>query len=318
MQEEKEVTTVELVKILKEREEMFDHGKNRAKHEGEKMAWILFGAFLYAFGLNVFIQPLNFYAGGFTGVAQLITYGLAVAGIKLSHIDLTGILYYLLNVPAILMAVKSMRKRFIIRTIIAITMMTLLMTFIPIPHTIIFDDKLGSALVGGFLVGVGTGFILRSGACDGGINLVGMIMLNKSTGSTIGRISAVFNAVLYCICLFLFDAPTVIYSMIYSLVVSFACDRIHTQTIGSQAIILTKIDNPRKIEIEIMGRMGRGVTKIDANGAFTGENVTILMVYLSKFEVLRLRMLVKKIDPNAFIAVNNGIQVDGYFLRKLT
>ena len=42
------------------------------------------------------------------------------------------------------------------------------------------------------------------------------------------------------------------------------------------------------------------------------------MVYLSKFEVLRLRMLVKKIDPNAFIAVNNGIQVDGYFLRKLT
>ena len=74
-------------------------------------------------------------------------------------------------------------------------------------------------------------------------------------------------------------------------------------------IILTKIDNPRKLEIEIMGRMGRGVTKIDANGAFTGENVTILMVYLSKFEVLRLRMLVKKIDPNAFISITDTYEV---------
>ena len=318
MHEEKEITTVELVRIAKEREELFDHGKHRMKLEAEKMLWILLGAFLYAFGLNLFIQPMNFYAGGFTGLAQLITYGLGVAGIKLSHVDLTGILYYALNIPPIILAIRHTRKRFIARTVIAITAMTLMMTFIPIPKEIIFDDKLGSALIGGVIVGVGTGFILRSGACDGGINLVGVLLLNKNTGSTIGTIAAIFNAILYVACMVLFDIPTVLYSLFYSMIVSFVCDRIHTQTIGSQAIILTKIPNPRRIEVEIMGRMGRGVTKINGNGAFTGENVTILMVYLSKFEVIRLRMLVKKIDPDAFIAIKHGVQVDGHFLRKLS
>lgn len=312
-----ELTTEELVKILNERQKVSDAGKNAAKQEAYNTFMIILGTFIYAFGLNFFIQPLNFYAGGFTGLAQLLTYALSFFRIKFNHMDITGILYYILNIPPIILAFKSMRKRFILKTFISITFFTLFVTVLKVPKVPIFDDKLGSAIIGGVLSGIGIGFVLRSGACDGGINLWGMIFLNKKAGASIGKIAGAFNILLYTVCFLLFDIPTVIYSLLYSLVVSVTCDRVHTQAINSQVMILTKKD-PYEMEVEIMGRLGRGVTKINGNGAFTGENVNILMVYLSKHEILKLRILVKKIDPKAFIAINHGIRVDGYFLRKLT
>lgn len=315
---DEDISREDLVAEVSEKEKASDSGKQRIKSEGERFSLIVAGSFLYGIGLNLFVQPLHFYAGGFTGVAQLITYALRNIGISPRSFDLTGLLYYLLNIPFILIALKSMRKRFILRTLLAVTLMTLMMTLIPVPARAIFPDKLGSAGVGGLLVGIGTGFILRSGACDGGINLVAMLILNKRTGTTIGTIGAIFSLAFYGLCLFLFDIPTVIYSLIYAMVVSFSCDRIHTQTINSQAVILTKTSDLEKMQVEIMGRLGRGVTRLKAEGAFTGENVNILIVYLSKYEVMKLRLIVKKLDPEAFIAVNNGVQVDGNFLRKLS
>ena len=177
MNEEKKlegISTSEIVRELNNREMKSDSGMNGARGEATKTGWIILGAFIYAFGLNVFIQPLNFYSGGFTGVAQLITYALAHNGVKFYNVDLTGVLYYILNIPALILAVKSMRKRFMVKTILAITFMTIAMTIVPIPGKAIIDDHLASAIVGGILCGGGIGMILRNGACDGGLNLVGI------------------------------------------------------------------------------------------------------------------------------------------------
>lgn len=66
-----ELTTEELVKRINERQRVEDTGKNAIKQESQKILIIILGSFIYAFGINFFIQPLNFYAGGFTGLAQL-------------------------------------------------------------------------------------------------------------------------------------------------------------------------------------------------------------------------------------------------------
>lgn len=312
------ISTSDIVRELNNREMKSDSGMNGARGEAPKTGWIILGAFIYAFGLNVFIQPLNFYSGGFTGVAQLITYALAHNGIKFYNIDLTGILYYILNIPALILAVKSMRKRFMVKTILAITFMTIAMTIVPIPAKAIIDDHLASAIVGGILCGGGIGMILRNGACDGGLNLVGMVMINGKLKASIGQFGFVCNLVLFAVCLFLFDIPTVIYSILFSLVVSVTCDMIHTQNINSQVLIISKREDTSLMEVEIMGRLGRGLTRIDASGAFSGQKVKLFLIYLSKHEVMRLKILVKQYDPEAFIAVDSGIDVDGYFLKKLT
>jgi uncharacterized membrane-anchored protein YitT (DUF2179 family) len=63
--------------------------------------------------------------------------------------------------------------------------------------------------------------------------------------------------------------------------------------------------------------MGRGITKWNTTGAYTNEHSEILYIILSKYEVTQLRQLVRQYDPDAFIVVNEGVSVDGNFIKKL-
>ena len=98
---------------------------------------------------------------------------------------------------------------------------------------------------------------------------------------------------------------------------SFSADRIYTQNISSHILIITKLPDTTPLEVEIMGRLNRGVTKWKATGAYTGDDETILMVLTSKYEVNRLRNIVHRLDPHAFIVADEGVNVDGHFLKKL-
>ena len=118
--------------------------------------------------------------------------------------------------------------------------------------------------------------------------------------------------------LFLFDIPTVIYSLIYSSFNSIACDRMHTQNINAQILVISSLKDTTAMEVEIMGKLNRGITRIHAQGAFTNEERKVLLIMVSKYEVNRVRGMIKRHDPRAFIIVNEGVNVDGHFIKKLT
>ena len=294
-----------------------DKGKNAAKKEGMKLPVIVLGAAIYALGFNVFLQPLHLYAGGMMGFAQLIRYGMAQLGMNFKGVDITGVIYYFLNIPALLIACKRMRKRFIIKTIIAVSTVTFLLLLIPIPAVPVLDSTLGNAMIAGLICGAGVGIILLMGACDGGVNLIGILLINKNGNTSVGRVSLIANVILYGCMLFLFDIPTVIYSLIYSVFSSIAVDKIHAQNISPQVTVLTKLADTRDMEIEVMGRLNRGMTEVDANGIFTGEPVKMFIIFINKHESGRLRGIIKAHDPNAFIVENEGVRIEGNFLRKL-
>lgn len=294
-----------------------DQGLNAAKKEGLKLPVIILGAFVYAFGINVFLQPLHLYSGGMMGFAQLIRYGLSNLGFSFNSVDITGLIYYLLNIPALYIATKRMRKRFIIKTIVAVSVVTFLLLLIPIPKAPILDSIIGNAMVAGLICGAGVGIILLMGACDGGVDLIGILLINKNGNTSVGRVSVIMNVILYGSMLFLFDAPTVIYSLIYSVFSSIATDRIHAQNISTQVTVLTKLPDTRDMEIEVMSRLNRGMTEIDANGIFTGEPVKMFIIFINKHEEGRLRGIIKAHDPNAFIVENEGVRIEGNFIRKL-
>ena len=71
------------------------------------------------------------------------------------------------------------------------------------------------------------------------------------------------------------------------------------------------------MEKEVFEELGRGITKWTTLGAYTREQSQILYITLSKYEVSRLRTIIHKRDPNAFMVVNEGVRVDGNFLKKL-
>ena len=287
--------------------------------ESLKLPIILIGSLIYSFGINVFLKPLHLYSGGFMGMCQLIQTLLQdYVHIIPKNADITGILYWILNAPALAYAYKKMRRRFFYKSIFSVSAITVAMAMIPIPTEPILSDFLGNAIIAGLVCGTGIGVILRMGAADGGLDLVGMIVISLRGKSSVGQLGMYVNLCLYAIYLFLFDVQTVIYCIIYSFFSSFACDRMHTQNINAQILVISSLKDTTDMEVEIMGKLNRGITRIHAQGAFTNEERKVLLIMVSKYEVNRVRGMVKRHDPRAFIIVNEGVNVDGHFIKKLT
>ncbi len=315
---EKEKSVEELVIIEEEKIEKNDTGTRVLKRESLKFPVIFFGSFVYAIGLNCFLRPLNLYSGGMMGFAQLIQSLFLRAGIAFGGFNISAVLYYIFNIPGLVLAAKKMRKRFIFKTVFAVTSITILLSIIPIPDVMLMEDKLTNIVVAGMLCGAGIGIILWMGGCDGGMSIIGMLIIMTRGKGSVGQISLGTNIVLYTIMLFLFDIPTVIYSLIYSVFNSIASDKIHTQNISTQVTVITKLKDTKPMEVEVMGRLNRGMTEINAKGIFTGEPVRIFFIYVSQYEVARLKAIIRQYDEHAFIVENEGVRIDGNFRKKLT
>ena len=280
-----------------------------------QLGWTFLGSLLFALGVNLIIMPLKLYNGGFMGVAQLIrTFVVSVLHVDAGNIDLAGIIFYILNVPLFYLAWKGIGKSFCVRTVIAATMESVLLTAIPIPTEPIISDMLTACIIGGLIAGVGTGLILRGGSSGGGQDIVGILCAKKYPGFSVGKIGIIMNIGVYGICMMLFDIEVVIYSLIYATVTSLAIDKIHIQNINMSVMIFTK-----KIGIAkaIMEETGRGVTNWEGTGAYTNENTEILYVVISKYEVNQIKRIVQKIDPKAFMIFTEGTAVTGNFEKRL-
>ena len=314
---EKQTSVKEQVISEEKRLAKKDKGRQAVRKEGLKLPMILLGAAVYSVSLNLFLRPLHLYSGGLMGFAQLFEALFQRAGITFGGIQISGILYYLMNVPAIILAVKKMRRRFIIKTVFAVSAISVLLSLIPIPAAPILEDMLTNVILAGVLCGIGVGIILYEGACDGGMTLIGMLIVSMKGKSTVGQIGIIANIVLYGIMLFLFDIPTTIYSFIFSLFSSIATDRIHAQNINSQVMIITKLEDIRPMEVEIMSRLNRGMTEMKGKGTFTGDTVRVFVVFVSKYETGRLRAIIQSYDPHAFIVETSGVRIDGPFMKHL-
>ena len=280
-----------------------------------QIAGTLAGSVLFAAGVNLIIMPMNLYNGGFMGVAQLIrTFLASVFHIHVSNFDLAGIIYYIINVPLFYWAWKYVGKGFFIRTVFAATFQTIFLTIIPVPTTPVITDLLTACIVGGLVAGSGTGLILRSGSSGGGQDIIGVICTKKYPGFSVGKIGMMMNVLVYGICFLMFDIEIVIYSLIYTVVLSLTIDKIHVQNINMSVVIFTKKEG---VAEAIMNETGRGVTNWDGKGAYTKETSHILYVVINKYEVNQIKRIVQKIDQSAFMIFNEGSSVIGNFEKRL-
>ena len=274
----------------------------------------LLGTLIYAVGINMFVVP-NLYTSGLLGVCQLIrTVLVDYLHMPFDQFDIAGMIYYLINIPILIFVMSRMGKGFLLRTLGAVSAMTMFLAIIPIMPVV--EDALTACVVGGLITGVGVGITLRMGSSLGGIDVIGMLITQRKKDFSVGRMNLLLNMMLYGTCLFLFHVETVIYSLIYAAVYSVAIDRVHIQNINVEVHVITKADT-QMIEKEVFKDIGRGITKWDSTGAYTNEQSNVLYILLSKYEVGRLKAIVHKYDSGAFLVVNEGVKVDGNYVKKL-
>ncbi len=289
--------------------------KEAVIEEGKKMLLSVFSAFLYAAGINLFVVPTGLYTGGVMGLCQVIRTVLADNfQLSFQNFDIAGVIYYVINIPIFVIAFTRIGRRFFAKTLVTVTAMTVFLSVIPV--TEIMKDDMASCVVGGLISGTGIGIALRMGSSSGGMDVIGVLLTRWKRDFSVGKVNLVVNLMLYGICFFLFDVEIVVYSIIYASVYAVAMDKAHTQNINVEVNVITKT-NSTALEKEVFDQLGRGITKWSTLGAYTYEQSHILYITLSKYEVSRLRAIIKKHDPNAFMVINEGVYVDGNYLKKL-
>ena len=281
-----------------------------------QLTYILGGSLIYAFGFNTFIVPMNLFSGGPLGIAQLLSY----LFINVLHfeflrtVNIASIIYFTLNIPLLYAGYRVLGKRFTVKTLTMVALQSAMMLFLPIPKTPIIDDYLTACIVGGIVCGTGSGLVLRGHACSGGLEIVGLICSKIYKNMSVGKITILINAAIYAVCLALFDLEIVIYSLIFATTASLTTDKIHIQNINVSVLIFSK---KKGIASEIMQQLKRGVTCWDGEGAYTHEKEHVLYVIVSKYEVNRIKQIVREIDPQAFVSITEGSMVIGNYEKRL-
>ncbi|MDD6920331.1 MAG: YitT family protein [Eubacteriales bacterium] len=297
-----------------------EKGKNLACEKnievGRQVGNIILGSLLCAVGVNLLIIPAKCFTGGFMGISQLIGIFITGAlGIPLPKgMDITGAVYFIINLPVFYLGLKTLGKKFTIKTILTVAIQSGMMLAIPICTPPIISDRLTSCLIGGLAYGAGVGIVLKARSSGGGGDIVGLYLAKKYKNMSVGSVTIILNAIVCAACIFLYDLETVTYSLIFMAVSSFAIDRFHAQNINISIMIFSKKTGIAKA---VMEETGRGVTDWEGEGAYTGDKSNILIVVVSKYEVSQIKKIVRRIDPNAFMILTEGCSVAGNYEKRL-
>lgn len=280
------------------------------------MAYILMGVTLYAVSYSFFLIPGGLYSGGFTGVSQIIKWIIEdVCRIPLpAHIDFTGIIVWLINIPLVYFGYHLLGYKFIIRTIIAVCFQSLLMTVLPSPAAPLFDDPLLNSAIGGAICGYGVGLALREGGSGGGTDILGMICAKKYPCFSVGKISLIINAGVYIFATVKVGLETAAYSTLFSFIAAMIVDRVHAQNVKLTVFAVSRDPGLGK---KIMDFTGRGVTSWDGWGEFTGKDQIIHITVINQYEWQLLRRFLLQQDPNVFAFVVSPNMIIGKFERRL-
>lgn len=291
--------------------------RRQKRDELKKLILAIFGTLVFSLGVNLFIVPIGLYNGGFVGIGQIVrTILVQYAHMNFGSFDIAGLIYFVLNVPLFLLAYHSLGRGFLIKTVICVIFQTIFLTVIHSPAVPIIEDQLTACFIGGIIAGWGVGITLKNGASGGGQDILGIYFTKKMKNFSVGKMGLIVNFMVYAACALLFDLTTVIYSVIYTAILSIVLDKTHSQNILTEVNIYTK-HKSEEIRQFILEQMGRGSTYWSARGSFTESDTSVICTIISKYEVNQLLRHIHSIDSGAFVVLKEHVEVDGYFFKKL-
>ena len=277
--------------------------------EMKRIIIVIIGALINAVALNFFFISADVYAGGFTGVAQL----LSTVFSQFFDIDFisTGIWLLLLNIPVFLMGWFKVGKHFTLYSILSVGMSTFFLELIPVYS--FSNDIMLNAVFGGVLGGFAVGITLKWGASTGGSDILAMI-LSRMKDRPIGMYLMVVNGIIIFFAGLLNEPENALYTLLALYVTTRVIDGIHTRHEKVTAMIVTKKTD--ELSSAIHEQVVRGITILPARGAYTKEDKSMLVVVITRYELYDLERIIYETDPEAFTNIVQTAGVFGFFRRE--
>jgi uncharacterized membrane-anchored protein YitT (DUF2179 family) len=266
--------------------------------------FMFIGSILYAFGLRAFIVPNHFIDGGVTGLSIITSY---LTGLPISAFVIV------FNIPFFILGFRMINRIYTISTIFSIILMSVFIEvfgFMP-PVT---NDLILAAVFGGIILGIGIGIIIRYGGSLDGTETVGII-LDKKTGFSVGEIVFIINLFIMTLAGFIFGWDKAMYSMI-TYFIAFKVIDITIEGFNDAKNVMIVSEKANELSIVLMLELGKGLTLISAKGGYSGNEKNIIYTVITRFEIARLKSIVNKVDPYAFITITDVTEVMGGSVKK--
>ena len=257
--------------------------------------WLALGAALVALSIKVFLLPHQLIDGGIVGIALILT--------RLYGTDYLSYFFVLLNIPFIYLALKFIRRSFVVHMLIAVLLFAgflfLFSNFTP------FDgDSLEIIVFGGAILGIGAGLIIRYGGCLDGTEILAII-INRKKGFTVGQVVLVINIFIFAAYGWIFQDWHIALKSLMTYIVAFKMIDLVIVGLDELKSALIISSKPKELADAIMQELGLGLTIMHGKGGFSGDAREILFVIVERLDLSDLKELVLKKDPGAFMAIEN-------------
>ncbi|WP_024622539.1 YitT family protein [Metaclostridioides mangenotii] len=270
---------------------------------------LVVGCFLMAASLNLFFNPHSIAPGGLTGLAVVIN---TISPIPLWVVNLV------LNIPLFVLAYKILNRKDCIKTVLGILLLTLALKLTDnLAMLDVTNDIILAIISGSILMGFGHGLIFRINGTTGGTDLIGLLLNKYIPSLSVPVLMGVVDSVVVALSgIVTGKIEIALYSTLALYIIVKMSDLMIEGFDYSKSFMIIS-DKYKDINQIIMEDLERGATILNGEGAYTGSDKKVILVVVAKKEVVKLKKLVKEIDPNSFIiitdiheAVGNGFKMN--------
>lgn len=278
--------------------------KNKATTIITDYVVMLIGAALYAASVNIFTSPNDIAPGGLTGVATMLNFTFSLP---------IGIMIFVLNIPLFIWGAVENGRKFLTKTIIATVFVSVAIDAMALIPFVYRGDTFLASIFGGLLSGLGLAFIFYRGGTTGGTDIIARNIHKHLPHISMGTVILCADAVVFVAAALVYHS---IESALYAVITVFVSTKVIDAVIYGVAhdngkllfIITDKFD---ELSTLILERIGRGVTMLDAHGAYSNDDKKVLLCAVRPSQVHKIKSLVTSLDKNAFIVVTTANAISG-------
>lgn len=278
----------------------------------ETLKWIgiFFASIVYSLGVALFFSPNALAPGGASGIAIIVNH---LSGIG------TGAMILMINIPMFIAGYFVLGKWFLFKTVFAVVTSSFFIDLWPqiIPKYIpVTSDKFLAAIAGALLSAVGIGFVFRFGGSTGGTDIIAKLLRRRFPSIKTGQIFLILDScIILASVIALGDLENALYAGVALFLTTFLLDKVLYGTDEAKFLIIIS-SCPDKIARLILEEIDAGVTFLNGEGAYTGQDKKIIICAVKKQLFHRTKQLVCREDPSSFMIVSSASEIFGKGYKK--
>lgn len=306
------------------------------RHEVQDYAGILAGSVFFGIAYSWFLFPFRISPGGVAGLAQVLYYWTGVT----ESIWMLGF-----NVPLFFLGYYFVGKQFGIRSFVGMLMantmcwvfqpshLSFLSSYSEIVHNVAGDgelprlamfltgksemDILLASVAGSALLGVGLGLIFKFRGSTGGTDIP-VAILKKYTGVSISTGYWIVESLIILAVGIVFKNPAIVIWAYLNLFLTSKMTDFASEGMPYVKAVMIVTKEPDLVRDAIFEKLNRGVTFLKAEGGYTRAEKDVIYVCIHRRQVMMLRRILKNIDPDAFMVLQDAYDVMGYGFKQRT